>query len=54
MKISGAIIQKRNIEVSTENNFRATYKGKQKGKRIVNLLNVLLFGLTITKLILSV
>lgn len=29
MKISGAIIQQRNIEVSTENNFRATYKGKQ-------------------------
>lgn len=29
MKISGAIIQQRNIEVSTENEFRATYKGKQ-------------------------
>lgn len=29
MKISGAIIQKRNIEVSTENEFRATYKGRQ-------------------------
>lgn len=29
MKISGAIIQKRNVEVSTENEFRATYKGKQ-------------------------
>ena len=29
MKISGAIIQTRNIEVSTENEFRATYKGKQ-------------------------
>lgn len=29
MKISGAIIQKRNIEVSTENEFQATYKGKQ-------------------------
>ena len=29
MKISGAIIQPRNIEVSTENEFRATYKGKQ-------------------------
>lgn len=29
MRISGAIIQPRNIEVLTENEFRATYKGKQ-------------------------
>ena len=29
MKISGLIIQKRNTEISTENDFRATYKGKQ-------------------------
>lgn len=29
MKISGAVIQKRNIESSTEDDFIATYKGKQ-------------------------
>ena len=29
MKISGAIIQQRNIIVSSENEFQATYKGKQ-------------------------
>lgn len=28
MKISGAIIQKRNIYVSTDSDFQATYKGK--------------------------
>jgi len=28
MKISGSIIQKRNIEIFTENDFQATYKGK--------------------------
>lgn len=28
MKISGAIIQQRNIIVSSENEFQATYKGK--------------------------
>ena len=29
MKISGAVIQERNIEVNTPDNFFATYKGKQ-------------------------
>lgn len=29
MKISGAIIQQRNIIVSSENEFQATYKGKE-------------------------
>ena len=29
MKVSGAIIQQRNIIVSSENEFQATYKGKQ-------------------------
>ena len=29
MKISGAIIQKRNIIVSSKNEFQATYKGKE-------------------------
>ncbi len=29
MKISGAVIQERNISVNTSNEFEATYKGKQ-------------------------